>query len=160
MGFNEFALNLEQDPIGVKSVGECHMSVPAGTSISGAGTYYKIAGTTIADNLVNFTMPENNRLQCNDPIPKKYLVLVTGSCYVSSSTVSGTIAISKNGFIDTTNLIRTTMGSSASIQSVALTSIVEMSAGNWIEIAIANNADTKTITFQYLNVTIIEFDRV
>jgi hypothetical protein len=156
---NEFAINLEQNPIAVKSAGECHMSVPAGTSIAGVGTYYKIAGTTIADNLVNFTMPENNRLQCNDAIPKKYLVLVTGSCYVSSSTVSGTIAISKNGFIDTSNLIRTTMGS-ASIQPVALTSIVEMSTGDWIEIAIANNTDTKTITFQHLNVTIIEFDRV
>jgi len=157
MAYNSFAQDLIIAPgSGVKNYAELHITSSAVNNIAGTGTYYKVNGTTNMDSSLNFTSPVNNRLLCNDPVAKNYLVIISLSASVSSSTAVASFGLNKNSFVENSSIIKTTIGVVSAIQAVSSSIIMNLVSGDYIEVILANNTNTNNITVANMNLTLIE----
>jgi hypothetical protein len=155
MAYNEFAQEITET-VGAKNYAELHITVSASNSIAGAGTYYKVNGTTAVDDSLNFSASGNNRLICDDLVTKKYLVIISLSASVSSGSVVASFGLNKNGTVDTSSVIKTTVGVASSIQSCSSSVIMTLAKDDYIEVILANNTNTQSLTVTNMNLTLIE----
>lgn len=156
MAFNQFAQELTAAPAGIKNYAELHLTVSVTNTIVGAGTYYKVNGTTIVDTALNFSASGNNRLICNDLVTKKYLVIISLSASVASGSVVASFGLNQNGTIDASSVIKTTVGAASAIQSVSSSVIMTLAKDDYIEVILANNTNTQSLTVANMNLTLIE----
>lgn len=156
MAFNQFAQELTASPAGIKNYAELHLTVSAVNTIAGAGTYYKVAGTTAVDAALNFSASGNNRLVCDDLVTKNYLVIISLSASVATGSVIASFGLNQNGIVNNSSIIKTTVGTASAIQAVSSSIIMTLAKDDYIEVILTNNTNTQSLTVANLNLTLIE----
>jgi len=127
------------------------------TTISASNTFYKVAGTTSAsaDN-AKFTHT-SNRLTCDAPLPRKFMLTA------HLSFTAGNNQDIEFGFYDSTlgavrtpsRTVTTTDGGGAA-QNVGFSCVTTMQDLDYIEIHCSNNTSTTNVTVTNMNVLITE----
>jgi hypothetical protein len=130
--------------------GRISLATPVTTTITTTNVWVKMAGETVlGPNAFTFSMPENNRLQCNCPVPS----LLTASAVVSLTNGSQTnfeVAFAKNGDIlpETIQMLR--FGPGGGAQEATLMGDFEQAQGDFIEIWVRNTSSTADVTAESL----------
>ena len=150
--FKEFAYT---EDIPVIATGDCGFVENATeTVVSGAGVYYKPAGTYIPNELAGFTHL-NGVLTYTGVITKKFRISISST--VSLNLVSGSInlAISHNGGV----LGRSRQGAdlngiSPSYVNISCNSILTLANGDTVSSVVSNETSTDNITVKNLSVSV------
>lgn len=133
--------------------GECYISSVAATTISTTGVFAKVAGSTTADNLSNFTHPTNNRLTYTGTATRKFVVTAALSFHGFSGN-DYKFAFHKNGSSMLSSSIISTTGTGAgSLAHVSCQCIVELEYNQYIEMFVTNADATNSATVDFLNIT-------
>jgi len=154
MAYNEYAQNIIAT-VNTPSYCEMHVISSATTSISGAGTYYKVAGTTAIDATSgDFTMPVNNRITFGTA--GTYLVITSLTANTTSGNVLAAFGLSLNTIVENSSIQNTTIGTASSSQAVSTSNFFTVIAGDYLEVILANNTNTQNITVSRMNLTILK----
>jgi hypothetical protein len=127
------------------------ITAPAATAIGSAGVFVKALGATgtpAGFTPVNFTHPANNRLQYVGTVPIH--AFVSGSLAISAAGANKTVAIkvAKNGGVLDESIVRRDMGPSGEIGALSFHAGVDLTAGDILEIWVANLDDTVSVTIE------------
>lgn len=150
MSFNANTLNYNS------CKGELSVSASAATVIAVAGTYVKVAGTTTAGTLTNFTMPVSNRLVCTNTTPNKFYKIDVSGSFTTANNQSLAIQISKNGVLVPATIIQNRADSSGVPTGLSTSDIIQLSNTDFIEIWCANITAVNNMTATFMNINIIE----
>jgi hypothetical protein len=126
--------------------GRISLASSAETSIASVNTWVKIAGTTaLADGAFTFSMPANNRLQCNCLVPSRLEAEAVLSL-TNGSQKEYEIAFAKNGTVltDTIQSVRFGPGG-GTVEAVIVCDFVQ-AQGDFIEVWVRNVTDSTNIT--------------
>jgi len=126
--------------------GRISLTGTAQTSIASVNTWVKIAGTTaLADGAFTFSMPQNNRLQCNCPVPSR-LEAEAVLTLTDGSQKQFEVAFAKNGTIlaESVQAVRFGPGG-GSVEAVLACDFVQ-AQGDYIEVWTRNVTDSTNIT--------------
>lgn len=134
----------------VPAHGTMYVSSSAATTVSVSSTYYKVAGTTTATNLHNFSMPANNRLQYDGTPDIHVHVAVTISCTTASNSQVTGWRVAKNGDATITDAVASTTrhktGTGTDVVSTAVHFDSMMSNGDYLELWVTNETSATTVT--------------
>jgi hypothetical protein len=135
--------------------GECYISSITATTITTAGNFYKIAGSTTADTLSNFTQPTNNRLTYTGTATRKFLVNAALSFHGTTGN-DYKFAFHKNGSsILSASIISTTATGAGNLAHVSCQCIVELATNEYIEVFVTNVDATNPATVDFMNMTAV-----
>ena len=135
--------------------GECYISSVAATTIATAGVYAKVAGSTTADNLSNFTHPANNRLTYTGTATRKFAVTAALSFH-GNSTNDYKFAFHKNGSsILSSSIISSTGTGTGNLAHLSCQCIVELAINEYIEMFVTNADATNSATVDFMNITAV-----
>ena len=135
--------------------GECYISSITATTITTAGNFYKIAGSTTADSLSNFTHPTNNRLTYTGTATRKFLVNAALSFHGTNGN-DYKFAFHKNGSsILSASIISTTATGAGSLAHVSCQCIVELATNEYIEVFVTNADATNPATVDFMNMAAV-----
>jgi len=133
--------------------GECYISGITATTIATAGTYVKVAGTTTAGTLSNFTHPANNRLTYTGTVTRKFLVTAALSFHGTNSN-DYNFAFHKNtSSALTMSIISTTATGAGNLAHVSCQCIVELATNDFIEMFVTNIDASNNATVDFMNIT-------
>jgi hypothetical protein len=127
------------------------------TTVAATNTFYKVAGTTTpsADN--SKFSHSNNRLTCDAVISRKYIV------QANLAFTAGNNNVCEFGFYDsqiagirTPSRTKSTANAGGRAEGVSLFCVVEMKAGDFIEVHCANTSAITNITIEQMNLLITE----
>jgi hypothetical protein len=126
--------------------GSLSLVTSALTSIPSVNTWVKLAGITeLRDGAFTFSMPQNNRLQCNCPVPSviRFEAAIT---LTNGSQKDFQLAIAKNGALlnDTIQAVR--FGPGGGSEEVVLLGDFLQAQGDYIEVFVRNVTDATDIT--------------
>ena len=133
--------------------GECYISSISETTIVTAGQYVKVAGTTTAGTLSNFTH-SSNRLTYTGTATRKFFVSVSVSFHGTNGS-DFAFAIGKNNNTITASIVEQTGEGASDLSSVSVQCIVELANSNYIEVFITNINATNSPTVDHMNVVAI-----
>lgn len=126
-----------------------HLSMEANataTTISVAGTYVKVAGTTVlASESEKFTMPANNRLQYNGQTTIKAIVSAAVSMTCGNNKQLA-VKVYKNGVALAGSRMLNTTDTTAGNAFIGSLVSVSLSNGDYIELWCTNLTDTTAVT--------------
>ena len=135
--------------------GGCGMSGnTTATTITVAGTYYKVSGTTTANSLMDFTA-SNNRLTYTGTSDKYFRVVVNPLSMISAgNNVIVACKIAKNGTVIGHPMTRK-IGTGADVGAGTVSFDVSLSTNDYVELFVTNETSTATVTIEdmYLSVT-------
>ena len=132
--------------------GECYISSVAATTIATAGVYAKVAGSTTADNLSNFTHPANNRLTYTGTATRKFAVTAALSFH-GNGTNDYKFAFYKNGSsILSSSIISSTGTGTGNLAHVSCQCIVQLAINEYIEMFVTNADATNNATVDFMNI--------
>ena len=127
------------------------------TTVSDTVTFVKVAGTTTASADNAKFSHSNNRLTCDAIISRKYLV----QCTLSFS--SGNANVCEFGFYDsqlltvrTPSRTKSTANASGRAENVVFSCVLNMKAGDYLEIHARNTSAATNITVDQMNFVITE----
>lgn len=127
------------------------------TTISVQNTFYKVAGTTTASADNSKFSHSNNRLTCDAIISRKYLI----QCVLSFTSSANDIC--QFGFYDsqlagirTPSKTKATANAAGRAENVSFTCVVQMKAGDYLEIHTTNTSGARNITVDQMNFVITE----
>ena len=131
-----------------------YISSSAGTTVTTAGTYYKVAGTTAYKSLENFTH-EDNKLTYTGTRPA--LVTITGNVSFSSDTsnILVTMAGAINGTVDPLGSSTHTLGVSGYVANVSGIALVTMQPGDYFELYCTCDNSGSIVTAEKLTIMCI-----
>lgn len=135
--------------------GEYYLTSSATTNITSAASWTKVAGTTAAGELSNFTSPVDNRLTYTGTPTRKFFVSVSASF---EATIGNEIrfGISKNNAAPVTKTISSIDGEGAGDYShVSCQGIIELATNDYIELHVENITAANSVILDYFNVTAI-----
>jgi len=120
-----------------------------GTTATTAGTYYKVAGTTVTSNLNGLSSPSSNRLTVTSTI--SHIALINVSFTATRNGGGGeetTFALYKNGL----QLSNTLISSQAmdDLLALSITTTVSMNTNDYIELWCSSTNNNRTITVKRL----------
>ena len=144
------------------AVQSCHagmyISSTASTTITVAGTYYKMAGTTTSTALLRFTMPTNNRLTYTGTRSRHFHIV--GQTSISPDAGNNqTLGIqiwhwddsAGSGSLLTHSIARTIMASADTFQ-MATHADVALDTNDYIELHVTNETSTNGVTAENMYV--------
>jgi hypothetical protein len=134
--------------------GEYYISTIAATPIVTAGSYVKVAGTTTAGTLSNFTHTSGNRLTYTGTATRKFFVSATISFHGTNGT-DYAFAIGKNNNIITASIVEQTGEGAADLSSVSVQCIVELANTEFIEVFTTSMTGPNNPTVDHMNVVAI-----
>ena len=135
--------------------GEFYVSTVLATTIGTLGTFVKVAGTTTAGVLSNFTHPSSNRLTYTGTATRKFLI-TTALSFHGTNTNDYKFAFYKNGSsILTSSTISTTATGTGSLAHVSCQCVVELETTNFIEVFVTNADAANSATVDFMNVTAV-----
>ena len=127
----------------------------AATTVSASGTAYLAAGTTTLDSAVTskFSMPQSNRLAYDGAINRQFrcTAIIT---LTSGNNVQVGNYFAKNGSLILSSETYTTTDGNGRRENVAIQTVVELTAGDYIEVFVENDTNTSNITVSDLSVII------
>jgi hypothetical protein len=135
--------------------GECYISSGATTTIASIGVFVKVAGTTTAATLSNFTHPASNRLTYTGTTTRKFLITAALSFHGTSSN-DYKFALYENGTIQLTSSVISTTGTGAgSLSHVSCRTIVDLATNDFIEVFVTNAGATNNASVDFMNVVAV-----
>lgn len=125
------------------------------TTVAASGTAYLAAGTTTLDSAVTskFSMPQSNRLTYDGAINRQFrcTAIIT---LTSGNNVQVGNYFAKNGSLILSSETYTTTDGNGRRENVAIQTVVELTAGDYIEVFVENDTNTADITVSDLSVII------
>lgn len=125
------------------------------TTVAAQGTAYLAAGTTTLDSAVTskFSMPQSNRLTYDGAINRQFrcTAIIT---LTSGNNVQVGNYFAKNGSLILSSETYTTTDGNGRRENVAIQTVVELTAGDYIEVFVENDTNTTDITVSDLSVII------
>lgn len=119
------------------------------TTVTTAGTYYKVAGTTTLSTSNLFTMPSNNRLTIGATADCQ--LNITGSFVDSGAGVTyDTFTIFKNGSIST-DIAPSSINPGVSKSDFSLCAIISLASTDYVELFVTSSVNGTTVTVENLN---------
>jgi hypothetical protein len=134
--------------------GEYYISSIAATTIVTAGQYVKVAGTTTAGSLSNFTHTSGNRLTYTGTATRKFFVSASVSFHGTNGS-DFALAIGKNNNTITASIVEQTGEGVSDLSSISVQCIVELANTDYIEVFITNIGATNSPTVDHMNVVAI-----
>lgn len=131
--------------------------VPAATVIAVAGTFVKVAGTTLLTPFAhNWTMPVDNRLLYGGTARR----VTHLACTISFTSVGNNqeirFRIAKNGVTIPRSEVQRFVGTGADVASTALHNFNDALATDFFELWVANVTSTSNITVTNMNLFIMD----
>ena len=152
----EYLIADPNEPLGFRwdsgSHAELWFSTAAETTISVAGTPVKCAGTTtlVTDPAASdFTMPANNRLTFGGDGTKHFLITAAVSMTAAGNNQRLSFYLAKNGTIIPSSEIIRWVGTGADIGALALQTMIEMDATDYVELWAENYTGTGNLTVEH-----------
>ncbi len=144
---------IELDKARIHSHASYYLSAIAETSIGTVNVAVKAAGTTLSDGLVDFTMPENNRITYTGALTRHVHTAVSLSVSAASNNKIFNICLALNGV----PLVRTKqtrkMTTSSDIGSLTLLVALDLSTDDYLEVWVENITDDTNITIESMYLT-------
>jgi hypothetical protein len=135
-------------------MGEVYMTGnTTATTVSIAGTYYKVSGTTsFSSGSYNFSNGGvSNRLTYTGAREKMFHIACTLSASSSTSNQVIKAALFKNGVALGNGVIQTKLGSTGDITSTAIHVMTELMQNDYLELFIMNTSGTGPLTITEMN---------
>lgn len=124
----------------------CYVSGPAATTITVAGTYYPLAGTSTVITASFFTHTSPGRLTYTGIVSRHLKVSVKLSATSSTNNVTITVRIAKNGVTDPSSTQTFFKTTSSDIKGLNAATLVNFSQGDYVEVYATADAAGSTIT--------------
>ena len=135
--------------------GECYISSVTATTIATTGTFVKVAGTTTAGTLSNFTHPASNRLTYTGTATRKFLITVALSFH-GTGTNDYKFAFHKNtSSLLSASIISTTGAGTGDLAHVSCQTIIELATNDFIEVFVTNADATNSATIDFMNMVAV-----
>lgn len=135
--------------------GECYISSVTATTITTAGTFVKVAGTTTAGTLSNFTHPDTNRLTYTGTATRKFLI-TTALSFHGTGTNDYKFALYKNtSSALSASIISSTGAGTGDLAHISCQTIVELATNDFIEVFVTNADATNSATIDFMNVVAV-----
>lgn len=134
----------------MSAYGHIYVSTSAATAIAVAGTYQKAAGTTTLKEALTFDMPTNNRVRHTGTASKPILVSAGASVTVDSD-AKVTLALAKNGTVDTNTAIEQEITAAGGAETIDLRGLFQLTTNDYAEVWVTAD-DTVNVTLTKLNV--------
>lgn len=135
--------------------GEIYVSSASATTISGAGTYVKAAGTTTLkanNNLWDDASGTSNRLRYTGTPNRTSLVIATGSLQVASTANTMGVKLYKNGSAITGNELNFEVDNAAKdYPFIIWNTEYDTATNDYFELFVANIDATDNITVSFMN---------
>lgn len=151
------AENTADMPLSAKEVplgGSYKVTASAATTIGGATTPAKAAGTTAAVGASKgFTVATTNRITCNERAEALYLAVVNAALDIAAATDAVTLHLYKNGAA-VAGAERTVTVTAGTPLAVNFSSVVSLKTGDYLELWVENEdaAVNITVTEAYVSV--------
>lgn len=130
------------------SHGVIHISTPAATTIAGAGTWAKVAGTTTQLLGNRFTMSDDNEITYTGDVDVRGIIRVSLSAVVAAAVeIEFAVAINGTEVSASQMLVNTANGEYA---HCSLICYALLSDGDTIEVQVRNNDDTTSVTVEQM----------
>ena len=126
--------------------GSCYISTPAATTITVAGTFYLLEGTTSAISNSLFTHSSPGRLTYNGAIPKDFFVTASMSFVSNSNNILASIRVAKNGETIAASEQSFFKATAADEKQVSSFIVLQLAQNDYIELYVTNDAAGSTIT--------------
>jgi hypothetical protein len=131
--------------------GRINLTASALTNITAVNTWVKAAGSTaLAAHSQQFTMPENNRLQCTCPIPSIMEISATLSI-VDGNNKTIQLALARNGSVMTETITTIRLGSGGDTEEGTLLGDFAQELNDYVEVWVRNITDGTDVTITSLN---------
>lgn len=135
--------------------GDCYISSATSTPIPTIGAFVKVAGTTTAGVLSNFTHPTSNRLTYTGTATRKFLVTAALSFHGTASN-DYKFTFYKNALSLLTSSIMSSTGSGAgNLSHVSCQCVIELANNEFIEVFVTNANATNNATIDFMNITAV-----
>jgi hypothetical protein len=137
--------------------GQFYIFATAQTTITTAGTFVKLAGSTASNNLNGITMPTNNRLQNNSGKALVFQAMARTDIVDGAGNKSISIKLAKNGVVidetESDGYTTNNIGAHCTINW-----ILSLADGDYVEIWATNISDTSSITANHANLLLNAID--
>lgn len=132
------------------SIGSMYISTPAATTIGGAGTFVKSAGTTTfqTGSGHGFTMPADNRLTYGGTVQRDFMIDVSLSSSCSAPNKSLSYRLALNGTTVPATEMKRESGGTGTIGSVSISYYTHLVSGDYLELWLTNDDTTDSVTVQ------------
>ncbi len=135
--------------------GGYYISTSAATTIVTAGDYVKVAGTTTADTVSNFTHSASNRLIYTGTATRKFVLTAALSFHGTNSNDYKFAFYKNTTTILVPSVISGTGTGSGNLVHISCQCIVELATNDFIEVFVTNVDGTGSPTIDLMNVTAI-----
>ena len=135
------------------SRGSFSMGTASGTAIAVAGTYYKVAGTTTAGRLHNFTHANNRLTYTGTP---DLNVDIFGSLSMTTAGTSDILGMkmAKGGVNIDESIVLRKVGTGTDIGAAAIVGEATLSTGEYLELFVTNTDDNQDVTIEECNIIV------
>lgn len=142
----------EQDTAASQSCSQMYITETAPTTITTADTYYKMAGTTTAYQLVDFTHT-TGRLTYTGAKTRKFSVIVPFTMSSNTKDITVTFQLYKNGGEGAVvpSRITRTLRATGDIYVMNLASIVELAQNDYVELWGTASSNGVVLTIQTMS---------
>jgi len=136
------------------SYGEMYVSSAAATTVTTSGTPVKVAGTTTAGDLKDFSMPTDNRLVFNGTSTKMCKIDIFVSATQSVNSTRWTEwSIAKNGTVIAATKIQRDHSNNTDRGASAIGALISMDPDDYLEIYVDHETSGSTATAHQMIVT-------
>lgn len=132
--------------------GEFYITTPVATTCTLADTYYKVSGTTTADELRLFAHT-NGRLTYTGKNTRVGLVSAAISVSSDTNNVVLSTKVYVTGVAHEASLIRRKIATAGDVGALALVALLPLSTNDYVEIYISSDKPGVEITFECLTLT-------
>jgi len=136
------------------SHGGLSMDTPAATTIAVAGTYYKAAGTTVLDAVLqdfDDGPGMSNRLRYIGAPTRHVQVAASISMTCGGSNQVVGFQLAKNGTVLPNTVAKRKVGTGADIGNMTLLADVNMATDDYFEIWVTNETSTSVVTVEHIH---------
>lgn len=138
------------------SHGSMHISSAAATTIAGASTPTKAAGTTtLLTGAKDFTMPSDNRLVYGGTPDRMFLVNCAAAIQCATAAQQVQLGIADGGTIIAASEVETELEAANTLYAISTCCMVELSNGDYLEAFVANETAGNNLTVTYMNMSVL-----
>jgi len=135
-------------PANITPHGGCYVSTPAATTITSAGTFYVLAGTTTEIDITLFTHTSPGRLVYTGTVARDFFVTAMFSFTSSANNILAKARIAKNGTTIAGSEQQFFKTTGSDTKTLATQYIVSLATNDYIEVFVTCDSAGSTMTAQ------------